>query len=117
MTMLYVPIKILHQNVSDYKYLRKVLSVFIGSINNSLKDIYMHQELETMREEAKAKNIPPRYYGKWATATKDEVDAELAKGMPYTYRFRVANEGTIKINDLIRGEVSLYRDKNYNFIY
>jgi len=33
------------------------------------------------------------------------VEQELEKGTPYTYRFRVPKEGSLKINDLIRGEV------------
>lgn len=69
-----------------------------------------------MREEAKAKNLPPKYNGKWAKASQDEVEAELAKGNPYTYRFRVASEGSVKINDLIRGEVSFLKDPSNQFI-
>lgn len=64
------------------------------------------QELEKMKEIAKLKQLPPVYTGKWATATDEEVEEELAKGTPYTYRFRVPKEGNLKINDLIRGEVS-----------
>jgi glutamyl-tRNA synthetase len=56
------------------------------------------QELEAMREEAKAKN-------KWGSASQAEIDAELEKGTPYTYRFRVPQEGSVTIHDLIRGEV------------
>lgn len=58
-----------------------------------------------MKEIAKLKQLPPVYSGKWATATDDEIHQELEKGTPYTYRFRVPNEGSLKINDLIRGEV------------
>lgn len=58
-----------------------------------------------MKEIAKLKQLPPVYSGKWATATDTEVQEELAKGTPYTYRFRVPNTGSLKIHDLIRGEV------------
>lgn len=58
-----------------------------------------------MKEMAKLQNLPPVYTGKWASATDDEVQQELAKGTPYTYRFRVP-KGSLKVNDLIRGEVS-----------
>ncbi|MCO5610756.1 hypothetical protein L7F22_064997 [Adiantum nelumboides] len=74
------------------------------------------EELEAMREDAKAKNLPPKYNGKWAKASEDEVEAELAKGKPYTYRFRVADEGSVKINDLIRGEVAWALDTLGDFI-
>jgi hypothetical protein len=29
------------------------------------------------------------YRGKWSSASKEEVDAEMAKGTPFCYRFRV----------------------------
>lgn len=58
-----------------------------------------------MKEIAKLKQLPPVYAGKWASAADDEVQEELAKGTPFTYRFRVPKEGSLKINDLIRGEV------------
>lgn len=60
-----------------------------------------------MKEVAKLKNLPPVYTGKWASATNEEVEEELANGTPYTFRFRVP-EGSLKINDLIRGEVSSF---------
>ena len=60
-----------------------------------------------MKEIAKEKQLPPVYTGKWATTTEEEVQEELAKGTPFTYRFRVPKEGSLKINDLIRGEVTI----------
>lgn len=60
-----------------------------------------------MKEIAKMKQLPPVYSGKWASASDMEVEEELAKGTPYTYRFRVPQMGSLKINDLIRGEVWL----------
>lgn len=59
-----------------------------------------------MKEIAKLKQLPPVYTGRWATATEEEVQEELAKGTPFTYRFGVPKEGSLKISDLIRGEVS-----------
>eukprot|EP00879_Flechtneria_rotunda_P014958 GHRR01015628.1.p1 GENE.GHRR01015628.1~~GHRR01015628.1.p1 ORF type:complete len:230 (+),score=73.31 GHRR01015628.1:297-986(+) len=47
------------------------------------------EELEAMKAEAEAKKLPPIYRGKWPSASKEEVDAEMAKGTPYCYRFRV----------------------------
>lgn len=66
------------------------------------------KELEKMKEIAKLKQLPPVYTGKWAHATDEEVEEELAKGTPYTYRFRVPKEGRLQIHDLIRGEVILF---------
>ncbi|KAL4572767.1 hypothetical protein LXL04_019550 [Taraxacum kok-saghyz] len=75
-----------------------------------------NEELEQMKEIAKEKQLPPVYAGKWATATDDEVQQELAKGTPFTYRFRVPKEGSLKINDLIRGEVSWNLDTLGDFV-
>ncbi|KAL3655617.1 Glutamate--tRNA ligase, chloroplastic/mitochondrial [Castilleja foliolosa] len=74
------------------------------------------EELEKMKETAKLKQLPPVYAGKWASATETEVQDELAKGTPYTYRFRVPKTGSLKINDLIRGEVSWNFDTLGDFV-
>ncbi|KAH8497721.1 hypothetical protein H0E87_016850 [Populus deltoides] len=75
-----------------------------------------NEELEQMKEIAKLKQLPPVYTGKWANAMDDEVQEELAKGTPYTYRFRVPKEGRLTINDLIRGEVSWNYDTLGDFV-
>lgn len=75
-----------------------------------------NQELEKMKEIAKLNQLPPVYSGKWATATDEEVQEEVEKGTPYTYRFRVPKEGSLKINDLIRGEVSWNLDTLGDFV-
>lgn len=50
-----------------------------------------------MKEMAKLKQLPPVYTGRWASATEQEVLEELTKGTPYTYRFRVPKEGSLKL--------------------
>ncbi|XP_010025655.2 glutamate--tRNA ligase, chloroplastic/mitochondrial [Eucalyptus grandis] len=75
-----------------------------------------NEELEKMKEIAKLKQLPPVYTGRWATATEEEVQEELAKGTPFTYRFRVPKEGSLKISDLIRGEVSWNLDTLGDFV-
>nr|GEW49653.1 glutamate--tRNA ligase, chloroplastic/mitochondrial [Tanacetum cinerariifolium] len=84
--------------------------VFISSAS------FGNHELEQMKEIAKEKQLPPVYTGKWATATEEEVQEELAKGTPFTYRFRVPKEGSLKINDLIRGEVTWNLDTLGDFV-
>ncbi|CAK9881508.1 unnamed protein product [Sphagnum jensenii] len=74
------------------------------------------EELEAMREEAKLKALPPRYMGKWGSASQAEIDVELEKGTPYTFRFRVPQEGSVTIQDLIRGEVSWSKDTLGDFV-
>lgn len=75
-----------------------------------------NEELEKMKEIAKLKQLPPVYTGKWATASDAEVQEELEKGTPYTYRFRVPKDGSLKINDLIRGEVNWNLDTLGDFV-
>ncbi|CAH9112213.1 unnamed protein product [Cuscuta epithymum] len=75
-----------------------------------------NEELEKMKEIAKLKQLPPVYTGKWARATEEEVQEEMKKGTPYTYRFRVPSEGRLKIDDLIRGEVSWNLDTLGDFV-
>ncbi|KAL1204063.1 Glutamate--tRNA ligase, chloroplastic/mitochondrial [Cardamine amara subsp. amara] len=74
------------------------------------------EELVKMKEIAKLKQLPPVYTGKWATATDSEIEQELEKGTPFTYRFRVPKEGSLKINDLIRGEVCWNLDTLGDFV-
>ncbi|CAH9078588.1 unnamed protein product [Cuscuta europaea] len=75
-----------------------------------------NEELEKMKENAKLKQLPPVYTGKWARATEEEVQEEMKKGTPYTYRFRVPSKGRLKIDDLIRGEVSWNLDTLGDFV-
>ncbi|URE38992.1 glutamyl-tRNA synthetase [Musa troglodytarum] len=75
-----------------------------------------NEELEQMKERAKQMQLPPVYMGKWRTASDEEIKQELAKGTPYTYRFRVPKEGNLKISDLIRGEVSWSLDTLGDFV-
>ena len=71
-----------------------------------------------MKEMAKLNQLPPVYTGKWANATNEEVEEELEKGTPYTYRFRVPKGGSLQIDDLIRGEVSCVCDFHwYNRVF
>ncbi|ESQ31494.1 hypothetical protein EUTSA_v10003868mg [Eutrema salsugineum] len=74
------------------------------------------EELVKMKEIAKLKQLPPVYTGKWATASEAEIEQELEKGTPFTYRFRVPKEGSLKINDLIRGEVCWNLDTLGDFV-
>ncbi|GKC48744.1 glutamate--tRNA ligase, chloroplastic/mitochondrial [Tanacetum coccineum] len=69
-----------------------------------------------MKDIAKEKQLQHVYIGKWVTTTKEEVQEELANGTPFTYRFRVPKEGSLKIKDLIRGEVTWNLDTLGDFV-
>ncbi|GFR47342.1 hypothetical protein Agub_g9037 [Astrephomene gubernaculifera] len=74
------------------------------------------EELEAMKQEAVAKKLPPIYRGKWASASAEEVAEAVAKGLPYCYRFRVPQNQLVRIQDLIRGEVSWSTDTLGDFV-
>lgn len=59
------------------------------------------EELETMREEARAKNLPPRYDGRW----RDRSPEEAPKGIRPVIRFKTPQTGDTVIHDLVQGEV------------
>ncbi|MBA3813120.1 MAG: glutamate--tRNA ligase [Alphaproteobacteria bacterium] len=59
------------------------------------------QELETMREEARAKNLPPRYDGRW----RDRPAADAPEGVKPVIRFKSPQTGDTVIHDLVQGEV------------
>jgi glutamyl-tRNA synthetase len=62
-------------------------------------------EITAMKAEAEAKSLPPIYRGKWASASPADVEAELAKGTPCCYRFRVPPNRDVVVKDVIRGDV------------
>lgn len=55
------------------------------------------EELERQREEAEAAKQPPVYRGKWAQASKEEVEEQMRAGTPYCYRFRVPKNEVVTI--------------------
>lgn len=59
------------------------------------------EELEAMREEARAKNLPPRYDGRWRDRSPDEAPA----GVKPVIRFKAPQTGDTLIHDLVQGEV------------
>ena len=74
------------------------------------------EELEAMKAAAEAAKLPPKYTGKWATASQAEVDAALASGLTPVYRFRVPADSRVTIQDAIRGEVSWATDAVGDFV-
>lgn len=59
------------------------------------------EELEAMREEARAKNLPPRYDGRW----RDRAPSEAPQGVAPVIRFKSPQAGDTIIHDLVQGEV------------
>jgi glutamyl-tRNA synthetase len=59
------------------------------------------EELEAMREEARAKNLPPRYDGRW----RDRDPSEAPAGVKPVIRFKSPQTGETVIHDMVQGEV------------
>ena len=68
------------------------------------------EELEAQREQAIAEGRKPKYSGEWRDRTDHPEDA------PYTVRIKMPLEGTITIDDMVQGEVTVDVDELDDFI-
>lgn len=73
-------------------------------------------EITAMKADAEAKSLPPIYRGKWASALPDDVSAELAKGTPHCYRFRVPPNQDVVVKDVVRGAVKFNTNAVGDFV-
>jgi glutamyl-tRNA synthetase len=60
------------------------------------------QELETMREKARAEGRPPRYDGRW----RERSPAEAPEGVQPVIRLKAPQEGETLIDDQVQGRVN-----------
>lgn len=65
------------------------------------------EELQTMRDEAAAKKLPPRYNGMWRE--RDPATAPI--GVKPVIRFKSPKEGTLTINDHVQGAVTVQNNQ------
>ncbi len=63
------------------------------------------EELEREREEALRSGKPPRYSGRCANLSQEEVDSLEAKGLPYSIRFKIPKDAYFVVDDMIRGRI------------
>lgn len=61
------------------------------------------EELEQMREDARANNLPPRYNGLW----RDRDPSDAPTGIAPVIRFKAPQDGETIIEDLVQGTVRL----------
>lgn len=59
------------------------------------------EELTQMREEARAKGLPPRYDGRW----RDRNPAEAPADAPFVVRLKAPQDGETLVDDKVQGEV------------
>jgi glutamyl-tRNA synthetase len=70
------------------------------------------EELATMREEARARGLPPRYNGMW----RDRDPAEAPKGVAPVIRIKAPPSGEIVVHDHVQGEVVFKAENLDDFI-
>ena len=73
------------------------------------------EELDAERKEAMAKGLPPRYYGKCAHLTKEQIEAYEAEGRKPVLRLRVKDQ-IFSFDDLIRGHQSKNMGERGDFV-
>jgi glutamyl-tRNA synthetase len=70
------------------------------------------EELTQMREEARAKGLPPRYNGMW----RDRDPAEAPPGVAPVVRIKAPQSGEIVVHDHVQGEVVFKAENLDDFI-
>ncbi|MCX7796776.1 MAG: glutamate--tRNA ligase [bacterium] len=63
------------------------------------------EELERERKEAMKEGKPPRYSGRCANLSPEEVSKLEKEGIPYSVRFRIPKDAYFIVDDIIRGRI------------
>ena len=62
--------------------------------------------LNTMRELQQKKSRAPKYDGTCKKLSQDEIKAKMDAKEPYTVRLKVPEQGSVSIDDLVRGKIN-----------
>jgi nondiscriminating glutamyl-tRNA synthetase len=68
------------------------------------------EQLEAERQEALARNLPPKYSGRCAVIDPAEAKRRVEAGEPAAVRFRTPDDREIRFVDLVRGEIVFHTD-------
>lgn len=63
------------------------------------------EELEELRQRQKAAGTPPGYDNRGRHKTAEQIEESRAKGLPIVVRMKVPDSGTLKFDDVVRGQV------------
>lgn len=63
------------------------------------------EELEREREQALREGKPPRYSGRCARLSPDEISRLEAEGRPYSIRFKIPESAYFIVEDIVRGRI------------
>ncbi|WP_286232609.1 glutamate--tRNA ligase [Thalassotalea sediminis] len=83
---------------------KEVIQQLIAS-GNAYRCYSTAEEVEAMREEARAKGEKEKYNGMW----RDKTDYPDSK--PYVIRFKNPLDGNVVINDLVKGEIVISNEE------
>ncbi len=65
------------------------------------------ERLDKLREEQRKRKRPPMYDGRCRNLSKNEVEDNLARGVPSVVRLRYPQEGKTVFDDIVRGRVAI----------
>ncbi len=65
------------------------------------------QELEEMRERANARKKPFLYDGRCSKLSKETIEENLKKGVPYVIRQKMPKTGTTIVDDVVYGKIKI----------
>jgi glutamyl-tRNA synthetase len=68
-------------------------------------DYLSREELEKLRQEQLAKNLKPKYDGRWRPERARALGLKAPKDRPPVIRFRTPEEGSVGWNDLVKGPI------------
>jgi glutamyl-tRNA synthetase len=69
-------------------------------------DYMSKEELETLRQEQVARNIKPKYDGRWRPERAKALGLRVPEGVKPVVRFRTPEEGEVGWNDLVKGPIA-----------
>lgn len=64
------------------------------------------ERLDEMRRQQAERKEPPRYDRHCLYLSKEDIERNLAEGMPYVVRMKMPDEGSTTFHDLIRGDIT-----------
>ncbi len=68
------------------------------------------EQLEAERQEALARNLPPKYSGRCAGIDAADAKRRVEAGEPAAIRFRTPDHREIRFDDLVRGKIVFHAD-------
>lgn len=85
-----------------HDYIRKLLDS--GHAYHCFCD---EERLVRLREEQRKRKKPPMYDGRCRDLSRDEVEDNLGRGVPFVVRLRYPREGKTVFDDVVRGRVAI----------